>query len=121
MPFVEITGVAQQENQRRELSAGLTRTLADAFSIAPEIVTIYFLPVAASDYAHAGVLSPPGEIRNFIKVHAFPRAVALKRRAAQAMTAAFVAATQADPKIVVIYFFDRDPQDVSHGGILASD
>ena len=121
MPFIEITGVAHDDEQRRRLSARLTQSLAGAFGISPDIITIYFLPVAAREYAHAGVLAPPGESRSFVKVHAFRRDVAMKRRAAQAMTEAFVESTQTDPKNVAIYFFDRDPQDVAHGGVLASD
>ena len=121
MPFIEITGVAHEEEQRRRLSARLTESLAGAFGVSRDIVTIYFVPVAPGEYAHAGVLAPPGEIRSFLKVHAFRRDVALRRRAAQAMTEAFVEVTKADPKNVAIYFFDRDPQEVAHGGILACD
>lgn len=121
MPFIEITGAAHGEAQRRRLGARLTESLADAFGISPGIITIYFTPVAARDYAHAGVLAPPGEIRSFLKVHAFRRDVALKRRAAQVMTAAVVEATQSDPKNVAIYFFDREPEEVAHGGVLACD
>lgn len=121
MPFVEITGIAQDEERRARLSARLTEGLAGAFAISRDIVTLYYLPVAASDYAHAGVLSPPGEIRTFVKIHAFRRDVAMKRLAAAAMTRAIVENTHADPKTIAIYFFDREPQDVAHGGVLASD
>jgi len=121
MPFIEITGVDQKDELRGRLIARLTDGLAEAFDISREIVTVYFRPIAARDYAHAGELAPPAEIRNFLKVHAFRRDVAMKRRAAKAMTDAFVVTTGVDPKNVVIYFFDRDPQDVAHGGILACD
>ena len=121
MPFIEITGDKRSDSVRTQLCAGLTKSLAQAFDISPEIDTIYYQPVAASDYGHAGALAPPAAMRNFLKVHAFPRELAMKRRAASSMTEAFVDATGIDPKNVVIYFFDRDPQDVAHGGILACD
>lgn len=121
MPFIEITGDDRSDPVRKQLCARLTKSLAQAFDISPEIVTIYFHPVAARDYGHAGELAPRAAIRNFLKVHAFPRELAMKRRAARSMTDAFVEATSAAPKDVVIYFFDRDPQDVAHGGILACD
>ena len=121
MPFIEITGDDRSDAVRARLCAGLTESLAGAFDISPEIVTIYFHPVAARAYGHAGVLAPAAAIRNFLKVHAFPRELALKRRAASAMTEAFVEATGVEAKNVVIYFFDREPRDVAHGGILACD
>lgn len=121
MPFIEITGVDHEDALRRRLSARLTGDLAEAFDISREIVTVYFQTIEPRDYAHAGELAPPAETRTFLKVHAFRRDVAMKRRAAKAMTDAFVATTGVDPKNVVIYFFDRDPQDVAHGGTLACD
>lgn len=121
MPFIEITGSDQSEDERRRLCQRLTAGLSEAFGISGEIVTIYFHPVAPSGYAHAGVLAPPGEMRSFLKVHAFQRDTSLKRRAAQLLTAAFVDVTGSEAKNVVVYFFDRDPQDVAHGGVLASD
>jgi phenylpyruvate tautomerase PptA (4-oxalocrotonate tautomerase family) len=121
MPFIEITGDDRVDSVRTQICAGLTTSLAQAFDISPEIVTVYFHTVATRDYGHAGALAPPAAIRNFLKVHAFPRELAMKRRAASSMTEAFVGATGIEPKNVVIYFFDRDPQDVAHGGILACD
>ena len=121
MPFIEITGEDRSDSVRTQLCAKLTQSLAQAFDISPEIVTIYFHPIAARDYGHAGEFAPPVAIRNFLKVHAFPRELARKRRAARSMTEAFVEATGIEPKNVVIYFFDRDPQDVAHGGNLACD
>lgn len=121
MPFIEITGVNHKDELRQSLSARLTDGIAEAFDISREIVTVYFLTVGPRDYAHAGKLAPQAEFRTFMKVHAFRRDVAMKRRAAKAMTDAFVATTGCDPKNVVIYFFDRDPQDVAHGGAMACD
>ncbi len=83
MPFIEITGSDHNEDQRRRLGQRLTEGLVDAFSIEPGIVTIYFQPVPPSAYVHAGQLAPPGAMRQFLKVHAFPRALPLKRRAAR--------------------------------------
>lgn len=121
MPFIEITGSDQNEDQRRRLSRRLTAGLAEAYTIPVDIVTIYFAPLPSLAYSHAGELAPPGPVRNFVKVHAFPREVALKRRAAALLTAAFVDVTACEAHNVVIYFFDRDPHDVAHGGVLACD
>lgn len=121
MPFIEITGNDHSDELRKRLCARVTEGLAQAFDISPEIVTIYFHPLAARDYAHAGELAPRSAIRNFLKVHAFPREVALKRRAAKSMTDAFVETVGIDPNDVAIYFLDRDPESVAHGGVLACD
>jgi phenylpyruvate tautomerase PptA (4-oxalocrotonate tautomerase family) len=121
MPFIEITGFDQKEPVRRQLAAGVTRALAAAFGIDEEIVTVYFHPVDAAHYAHAGALAPPGPERTFIKVHAFARDVERKRAAARHMCEAAAATLQVPPKNVVIYFFDRPAHDVAHGGVLASD
>lgn len=121
MPFIEITGSDHNEDQRRRLGQRLTEGLVDAFSIEPGIVTIYFQPVPPSAYVHAGQLAPPGAMRQFLKVHAFPRALPLKRRAARLLTDAVVDVTGAQPKDVIVYFFDREKHDVAHGGVLACD
>ncbi len=121
MPFIEITGSDHNEDQRRLLGQRLTAGLVEAFSIEPGIVTIYFQPVPSAAYVHAGQLAPPGAMRQFLKVHAFPRAVALKRRAARLLTDAVVDVTGAQPKDVIVYFLDREKHDVAHGGVLACD
>lgn len=121
MPFIEITGADQHASVRERVAAGLTEALTRSWGIAPEIVTVYFQPVAPTHYAHAGSLAPPGESRHFLKVHAFAREIALKRDAARRMTDAFVAAVACSPKSVVIYFFDRERHDVAHAGELACD
>lgn len=121
MPFIEITGSDHNDEQRRRLSQRLTAGLVEAFAIEPGIVTIYFQPVPAAGYAHAGQLAPPGAMRQFLKVHAFPRELALKRRAAKLLTVAVVEVTGAEAKNVIVYFFDREPHDVAHGGVLACD
>ncbi|TKT69728.1 4-oxalocrotonate tautomerase [Aquamicrobium sp. LC103] len=57
--------------------------------------------------------------RIFVKVHAFRRSVDLRRTAARLLTDAFVAAYDVPPKSVVIYFFDREPDEAAHAGALA--
>lgn len=121
MPFIEVTGFDQKEVIRRKLASGLTTALARAFGIGEDIVTVYFQPVDPLHYAHGGVLAPDGKERTFIKVHAFPREVALKREAARHMCEAASAALDVPSKNVVIYFFDRPAHDVAHAGVLASD
>lgn len=121
MPFIEVLGFDQKEPIRRQLASGLTTALAQAFAISPDIVTVYFHQLDALHYAHKGVLAPEGRERTFIKVHAFPRDVALKREAARRMCETATGALDVPAKNVVIYFFDRPPHDVAHGGVLASD
>lgn len=121
VPFIEVTGFDQNQEVRRRLSRELTDALASSFSISEEIVTVYYFVLAPTDYAHAGVLAPAGEPRTFIKVHAFPREVALKREAARRMCEAAAGVLGLAPKNVIIYFFDRPAHDVAHAGVLASD
>lgn len=121
MPFIEIIGFDQKPETRRRLSRELTSALAQSFGIGEDIVTVYFQSLQPGDYAHAGELAPPGEARTFIKVHAFPRDVALKREAARRMCEAAAGVLGAAPRNVIIYFFDRPAHDVAHGGVLACD
>lgn len=100
----------------------MTEGLAAAFGIAPSIITVYFQPVDRGLYVHAGAAAAPQEaMRVFIKVHAFPRDVAMKRPAAASMTQAYAQATGVPPKSIAIYFLDRPAEDVAHGGVLACD
>ncbi len=121
MPFLDITVFEHTAEQRRELSARATEALTEAWQISPDIVTLYYQVLRDSDCAHAGALVPANQARVFVKVHAFPRAVALKRDAAAAMTRAFAEVLQLPPKAIAIYFLDRERHDVAHGGVLATD
>lgn len=121
LPFIEIWGFDQNDATRQRLSRDLTDALCRAFDIAPDIVTLYFQTLQPRDYAHAGVHSPEGSARTFIKVHAFARPVARKRAAARALCEAAAAALGVPAHDVILYFFDRPAHDVAHGGLLASD
>ncbi len=121
MPFLDITVFDHSRGQREQLSCGVTDALTQAWSISPEIVTLYFQLLRDDECAHAGALVPAAAARVFVKVHAFPRSTELKRAAAAGMTRAIAHALQLPPKAVAIYFLDRERHDVSHAGVLAID
>ena len=58
MPFLEVFAFDRELAHREAMSEALTGALAGAYGIAADIVTIYFLPVPNTDYAHAGGLAP---------------------------------------------------------------
>lgn len=122
MPFIEIYHFDLEPERRSRAARGATAALAEAFGIAPEIITIYFLTCGPGDYAHAGALpAPPGDRRMFVKVHAFPRPIEKLRTAAALMTAAIAEGCAVDPEHIAIYFYPRPPEEAAHGGRLASD
>lgn len=121
MPFLDITVFEHSRAQRAALSRRVTEALTAAWAIEADIVTLYFQVLRDDDCAHAGALVPAPQARVFVKVHAFPRPVALKRAAAAAMTRALAEELQLPPKAVAIYFLDRERHDVAHGGVLAVD
>lgn len=121
MPFLDITVFEHTTDQRRALSQQVTQALAQAWNIQADIVTLYFQVLQDNDCAHAGALVPCQEARVFVKVHAFPRTVALKRTAAADMTQAMAEVLHLPPKAIAIYFLDRAHHDVAHAGVLACD
>lgn len=119
MPFVEILGFEKAVSRRRRAAEALTRGLAEAYGISPDIISVYFVGLDGIDYAHAGVLDPGSDKqRVFVKLHAFTRDEDLRAAAAAAMTRAIAEAWTLRPKDVVIYFLDRDRSEVAHDGIL---
>ena len=121
MPFLDITVFEHSIDQRSALSEKLTLALTNAWSISADIVTLYFQVLRDHDCAHAGALVPSRDARVFVKVHAFPRPVHLKRHAADGMTRAIAEALDLPLKSIAIYFLDRERHDVSHAGVLAVD
>jgi phenylpyruvate tautomerase PptA (4-oxalocrotonate tautomerase family) len=121
MPFLDITVFEHTREERAALSQRLTEALTSAWGIPADIVTLYYQVLRDGDCAHAGALVPAREARVFIKVHAFPRPVALKREAAQAMCRACAELLRLPAKAIAIYFLEREHQDVSHAGVLALD
>jgi phenylpyruvate tautomerase PptA (4-oxalocrotonate tautomerase family) len=122
MPFLEISAFDPVYRRRGELSLALTQALAAAYGIKKEIISIYYFRFDREDYAHAGRHPPPAvDQRTFIKLHAFRRDIEMRRAAARALTAAVVDVAGADPESVILYFLEREKDEVAHAGQLASD
>jgi phenylpyruvate tautomerase PptA (4-oxalocrotonate tautomerase family) len=122
MPYVEILAPPVSLDGRALLAKSITSGLMSAFGIGAEIVTLYFLPVAPGDYAHAGEIGTQslGQ-RILLKVHAFRRSDAERRAAAAALTAGVCAAYGVPGSAVAVYFLDRQKDEVAHDSKLASD
>jgi phenylpyruvate tautomerase PptA (4-oxalocrotonate tautomerase family) len=122
MPYVEVLAPPAPPAARAALAKSVTDGLMAAFGVGAETVTLYFLPIASGDYAHAGVMGTPGAgQRILLKVHAFRRGKPERAAAASALTRAVSAAYGAPGSDVAVYFFDRDKDEVAHNARLASD
>lgn len=122
MPFLEIFDFASEPEMREAAGRSMTNALCEIYEIKPDIVTCYFVAFGPLAYMHGGQFSEESVgKRVFIKVHAFPRSVDLKRQAARSMTDAAARAYRVPAANVAIYFLDRAKEDVSHNGILACD
>jgi phenylpyruvate tautomerase PptA (4-oxalocrotonate tautomerase family) len=120
MPFLEIFDFDASRDKRRKAAEAMTASLCEAFGIEPDIVSAYFFNIDGESYAHRGIQGGSSEIkRMFVKVHAFRRPPEARRIAARLLTDAFVSAYGVPEKAVAIYFFDREPDEVSHAGCLA--
>jgi len=121
MPFIEVITPESALEQSEEVIAGLTSALAEAWDINPSIVTTYLIGVPNARYGHAGQIGPAARAhRVFVKIHSFRRDAKARRRAAVAIAAALVEAGVPD-EAAIVYFLEREPDEVSHGGRLASD
>jgi phenylpyruvate tautomerase PptA (4-oxalocrotonate tautomerase family) len=122
MPFFEIFDFRATPAQRKAATELLTAALCEAYAIKPDIISAYFIDVGDRSYGHEGFFDEEAtENRVFIKVHAFRRPDQLRRVAARMLTQAVAAAYGTPTKAVAVYFFDRDPDQVAHDGVLASD
>jgi phenylpyruvate tautomerase PptA (4-oxalocrotonate tautomerase family) len=122
MPYVEILAPPVPSNAKAQLARAITDGLTSAFDVSPRMVTLFFLPIAASDYAHAGELGTQGgRQRILLKVHAFRRSTSARRVAAAALTKATCMACNADGADIAVYFFDREKDEVAHDSRLTSD
>jgi phenylpyruvate tautomerase PptA (4-oxalocrotonate tautomerase family) len=121
MPFIEIVGVAPDQSRRAELCELLTEEMAQVLNISAEIITIYFFDIAPHQYAHAGKLEGPDRNRVFLKIHAFARDVRYRRQLAESLTEILVKVCEWPRIEIAIYFFERAPEEVAHGGVLESD
>jgi phenylpyruvate tautomerase PptA (4-oxalocrotonate tautomerase family) len=122
MPYVEVLAPPVPPQRKAALARSVTDCLMSAFGVGAETVTLYFLPIAAEDYAHAGAMGPQdtGQ-RILLKVHAFRRSEAERRAAAIALTRGVCSAYGVPGDDVAVYFLDRDKSEVSHNSKLASD
>ena len=122
MPYVEILAPALPTAQRQIAVNRVTAGVIDAFAVDIDTVTIFFIPVAPDEYAHAGQIGPQGRAqRVLVKVHAFGRALPQRRHAATTLTAGLVEAYGIPAEDIAVYFFDRHPDQVAHAGRMACD
>ncbi|MES2533182.1 MAG: hypothetical protein V4636_19220 [Pseudomonadota bacterium] len=122
MPYVEFLAPPAAASEKRQLTQAVTDGIVRGFDVAPSTVTIYFVPVGAEDYAHAGEFGlPPTGARVFVKLHAYRRNADQRRAVAEAMTPAIAACFDTPAHNVAIYFIDRERDEVAHEGHLASD
>jgi phenylpyruvate tautomerase PptA (4-oxalocrotonate tautomerase family) len=122
MPYVEVLAPPATPQSKAALARSVTDGLMSAFSVGPETVTLYFLPITADDYAHAGEMGAQGiGQRILLKVHAFRRGEAERRAAAAALTRGVCTAFDVPADDVAVYFLDRDRSEVAHAANLASD
>lgn len=119
MPLIEILGSETSEVAQEQASEAMTGALSATWGIDPEIITVYFVALRKGGYAHGGRVGQPVEKRRiFLKIHAYPRTRAQREAASKALTSACISTLGIEPSLVVIYFFDREPGHVAHGGKL---
>ncbi|WP_108515182.1 tautomerase family protein [Bradyrhizobium algeriense] len=122
MPYVEILAPPAPPQSKASLAKSITDGLMSAFGVGAQTITLYFLPIAPGDYAHAGEMGPQGTgQRILLKVHAFRRSAAERRAAAAALTRSVCSAYGVPGTDVATYFLDREKDEVAHDSKLASD
>lgn len=122
MPYVEVLAPQVPNQRKAALARSVTDGLMSAFGVTADTVTLYFLPIAPDDYAHAGVFGAQATgQRILLKVHAFRRSEAERRAAAIALTRGVCSAYGVPGDDVAVYFCDRDRSEVAHDSKLASD
>jgi len=122
MPYVEILAPPAPPQSKASLAKSITDGLMSAFGVGAQTITLYFLPIAPGDYAHAGEMGPQGTSqRILLKVHAFRRSAAERRAAAAALTRSVCSAYGVPGTDVATYFLDREKDEVAHDSKLASD
>jgi phenylpyruvate tautomerase PptA (4-oxalocrotonate tautomerase family) len=122
MPYIEILAPPLALDRKAVLAKSITAGLGSAFGVGAQTITLYFLPIAPGDYAHAGAMgTQDGGQRILLKVHAFRRSAAERRAAAATLTAGVRAAYGVPGINVAVYFLDRQKDQVAHDSKLASD
>ena len=122
MPYVEVIAPPASPHSKASLARGVTDSLMSAFGVGADTVTLYSLPIAPGDYAHAGEMGAQGTgQRILLKVHAFRRSQSERRAAAVGLTRSVCTAYGVPGDDVAVYFLDRDMSEVAHDSRLASD
>jgi phenylpyruvate tautomerase PptA (4-oxalocrotonate tautomerase family) len=122
MPYVEILAPPAPPQNKACLAKSITDDLMSSFGVGAQTITLYFLPIAPGDYAHAGEMGSQGNRqRILLKVHAFRRTEAERRAAAVALTRSVCTAYGVPGTDVATYFLDREKDEVAHDSRLASD
>ena len=122
MPYVEILAPPAPPRNKAVLARSITDGLMSTFGVDAQTITLYFLPIAPDDYAHAGEMgSQDTGQRILLKVHAFRRSEAERRAAAIALTRSVCTAYSAPGSDIAVYFIDREKDEVAHDSKLASD
>ena len=122
MPYVEVLAPPAPPDRKHWLAKSLTDGLMTAFGCAAQTITLFFLPVAPADYAHAGEIGTQNASqRILLKVHAFRRSAEERRAAALALTWSVCIAYDVPGADVAVYFLDRERDEVAHDSKLASD
>lgn len=122
MPYVEILAPPAPPQNKALLARSITDGLMSSFGVDAQTITLYFLPIAPDDYAHAGEMGSQGTgQRILLKVHAFRRSEAERRAAAAALTRSVCSAYGVPGADVAAYFIDREKDEVAHDSKLASD
>ena len=122
MPYVEILAPPAPPRNKAVLARSITDGLMSTFGVSAQTITLYFLPIAPDDYAHAGEMgSQDTGQRILLKVHAFRRSEAERRAAAIALTRSVCTAYGVPGSDVATYFIDREKDEVAHDSKLASD
>ena len=122
MPYVEVIAPPASPHSKASLARGVTDSLMSAFGVGADTVTLYFLPIAPGDYAHAGEMGAQGTGQGILlKVHAFRRSQSERRAAAVGLTRSVCTAYGVPGDDVAVYFLDRDMSEVAHDSRLASD
>src|SRR5580704_4980988 len=113
MPYVEVLALPAPLHRKAALAKSVTDGLMSAFGCGAQTITLFFLPIAAPDYAHAGEIGAAGASqRILLKVHAYRRSGAQRRAAAIALTRSACAAYGVSGADVAVYFLDREKDEV---------
>jgi phenylpyruvate tautomerase PptA (4-oxalocrotonate tautomerase family) len=121
MAFVEVIGFEVDQEKRTRVSRELTDRLTRILNVSSDTISIYYIHVSPTEYAHAGSLASTARRRFFIKVHLLARPEAVLRTAADSIAEVVAKGFQREPRDIAVYFLSRQPGEVAHGGLLESD